>query len=420
MADLGIDPFEALYAERARGMTESAVRALFAVASRPEVISFAGGSPYVKALPHARVMEAARRAIEERGDVALQYGGGQGHLGLREQLVTVMAAEGVEAEADHLVITEGAQQGLDIVGKIFIDPGDTVALEAPAYVGGLSAFSAYQPRYLQIPLDDDGMVVEAFEEALLRGERPKFLYTVPNFHNPAGVTMSYERRVRLVALCREAGIPILEDNPYGMLRFEGDPVPSLRSMDPDNVIYLGTVSKIFAPGMRIGWILGGTGLIQRAVLAKEAQSLCASHFTQLVTEEYLKLADFREGVAGFVDVYRSRRDAMLAALERHFPPGATWTHPAGGFYVWVTLPENVDTSAMLPAAVERLVAYVPGAAFYADGSGRNRMRLAFCFATEADIEEGVARLAGLLEDESARLRSLAPDLEISPADVPTG
>ncbi|MCA1726798.1 MAG: PLP-dependent aminotransferase family protein, partial [Actinobacteria bacterium] len=220
--------------------------------------------------------------------------------------------------------------------------------------------------------------------------------------------------------CREAGIPILEDNPYGMLRFEGDPVPSLRSMDPDNVIYLGTVSKIFAPGMRIGWILGGTGLIQRAVLAKEAQSLCASHFTQLVTEEYLKLADFREGVAGFVEVYRARRDAMLAALERHFPAGATWTHPAGGFYVWVSLPEDIDTSAMLPAAVERLVAYVPGSAFYADGSGRNRMRLAFCFATEADIEEGVGRLARLLEDESARLLALAGDLTVSPADVPTG
>jgi DNA-binding transcriptional MocR family regulator len=410
MTELGTDPFAALYADRAHGMSESAVRALFAVASRPEVISFAGGSPYVRALPMDRVLEAARRAIVDRGDVALQYGGGQGHLGLREQLVNVMAAEGVAADPEHLVITEGAQQALDIIGKLFINPGDTVALEAPAYVGGLSAFSLYQPRYLQIPLDDDGMIVEGLEEALLRGERPKFLYTVPNFHNPAGVTLSYERRVRLVAVCREAGIPILEDNPYGMLRFEGDPVPSLRSMDPENVIYLGTVSKIFAPGMRLGWILGGDGLIAKAILAKEAESLCASHFTQLVTEEYLKLADFREGVAGFVDVYRSRRDAMLRALEAHFPEDATWTHPSGGFYVWVTLPDHFDTSAMLTAAVERLVAYVPGAAFYADGTGHNKMRLAFCYATEERIEEGIGRLAELLahEDELYRSLSAAP------------
>ena len=407
MAEFGIDPFTDLYAERARGMSASAVRALFAVASRPEVISFAGGSPYVRALPVERVLEAARRAIVDRGDVALQYGGGQGHLGLREQLVGVMAAEGVEADPEHLVITEGAQQGLDLLGKIFIDPGDTIAIEAPAYVGGLSAFSAYQPRYLQVPLDDDGMVVEALEEALIHGERPKFVYTVPNFHNPAGVTMSYERRVRLVALCREAGIPILEDNPYGMLRFEGEAVPSLRSLDPDNVVYLGTVSKIFAPGMRIGWILGGPGLVQRAILAKEAASLCASHFTQLVTEEYFKLADFREGVAQFVDVYRARRDAMLHALGERFPAEATWTRPAGGFYVWVTVPEPFDTSDMLAAAVERRVAYVPGTAFYPDGSGRNRMRLAFCYAPERDIDEGVRRLADLLAHEAELYRSLS-------------
>jgi DNA-binding transcriptional MocR family regulator len=407
MAEFGIDPFADLYAERARGMSASAVRALFAVASRPEVISLAGGSPYVHALPQDRVLEAARRAIVDRGDVALQYGGGQGHLGLREQLVKVMDAEGVAADPDHLVITEGAQEGLDILGKIFIDPGDTIAIEAPAYVGGISAFSTYQPRYLPIPLDDDGMIVEALEEALIRGERPKFVYTVPNFHNPAGVTLSYERRVRLVALCREAGIPIVEDNPYGMLRYEGETVPTLRSMDPDNVIYLGTVSKILAPGVRIGWILGGPGLIQRAVLAKEAASLCSSHLTQLITEEYFAQGDdWREGVAGFVEVYRSRRDAMLRALESHFPAGSSWTRPAGGFFVWATVPSHIDTSDLLAAAVERRVAYVPGAAFYADGSGRDKMRLAFCLAPERDIEEGIRRLADLLREETELYRSL--------------
>jgi DNA-binding transcriptional MocR family regulator len=408
MAELGIDPFTDLYAQRARGMSASAVRALFAVASRPEVISLAGGSPYVHALPQERVLEAARRAIVDRGDVALQYGGGQGHLGLREQLVKVMAAEGVAADPEHLVITEGAQEALDIIGKIFVDPGDLIAIEAPAYVGGLSAFSTYQPRYLQIPLDDDGMIVEALEEALLRGERPKFVYTVPNFHNPAGVTLSYERRVRLIALCREAGIPILEDNPYGMLRFDGEEVPTLRSMDPENVIYLGTVSKVFAPGVRIGWILGGEGLIQRAVLAKEAASLCSSHLTQLITEEYFAQGeDWREGVAGFVEVYRSRRDAMLRALETHFPEGSTWTHPRGGFFVWVTVPSHIDTTELLVTAVERLVAYVPGAAFYPDGSGRDKMRLAFCLAPEAAIEEGIHRLGDLLAEKAELFKSLS-------------
>lgn len=253
------------------------------------------------------------------------------------------------------------------------------------------------------------MVVDHLEEALVRGERPKFVYTCPNFGNPAGVTLSYARREQLVSLCREAGIPIIEDNPYGLLRFEGDPLPALRTLDPDNVLYLGTVSKVFSPGVRVGWALAEQSVVQRLVLAKEAADLCGSSFTMLLTEGYFAdEARWRGNLATLNDTYRSRRDAMLEAIGEHFPDGARWTRPAGGFFVWVTLPEWFDTRAMLAAAVERRVAYVPGTAFYPDGRGGNQMRLAFCLPPEERIREGIARLGGLLEDEQALYRSLHP------------
>jgi DNA-binding transcriptional MocR family regulator len=304
-------------------------------------------------------------------------------------------------------VTTGAQQALDLVGKIFIDPGDTIAVEAPAYVGALTAFGAYQPRYLPIEVDDDGMVVDDLEQALIRGERPTFVYTVPNFGNPAGVTLSYARRERLVSLCREASIPIIEDNPYGLLRFDGEKLPCLRSLDPENVIYLGTVSKTFSPGVRVGWVVAEQSVVQRLVLAKEAADLCGSNLNMLVTERWFAdEARWRGTLSTLVDTYRSRRDAMLEAIDEHFPDGAMWTRPAGGFYVWVTLPAWLDTRSMLAAAVERRVAYVPGTAFYPDGRGTNQMRLAFCYPPEDRIREGIARLGGLLADEEQLYRSL--------------
>jgi 2-aminoadipate transaminase len=408
MAEFSIDRFVDRYASRTSGMSASEVRALFAVASRPEVVSLAGGMPFVEGLPTADILEAVRAVLDEHGAGALQYGGGQGHVELRERLVALMAEEALEADVDDVVVTTGAQQALDLVGKIFIDPGDPIVVEAPAYVGALSAFSAYQPRFLTIEIDDEGMIVDRLEEALVRGERPKFVYTVPNFGNPAGVTMSLERRFRLVGLCLEAGVPIVEDNPYGMLRFEGDPLPCLRSLDPDNVIYLGTVSKVFSPGVRVGWALAEQSVVQRLVLAKEAADLCGSSFNMLVTERYFAGDRWRTNLSGLVQTYRSRRDAMLESIEEHFPDGTTWTHPAGGFYVWVTLPEWFDTRAMLAAAVERRVAYVPGTAFYPDDRGGDRMRLAFCHPPEDRIREGVARLGALLEDEGQLYRSLQP------------
>lgn len=407
MAEFNVDPFADRYARRAAGMSASEVRALFAVASRPDVVSLAGGMPYVQALPTEHVLEVVEAVLAERADVALQYGSGQGSPLLRDRLAMLMREEGTLADPEDIVVTTGAQQALDLVGKILIDPGDTIVVEAPAYVGALSAFGAYEPRFLQVDLDDDGMVVDQLEDALLRGERPKFVYTVPNFHNPAGVTMSRPRRERLVALCREAHVPIVEDNPYGLLRFEGEPEPTLRSLDPHNVIYLGTVSKVFSPGVRVGWAVAEAGVLQRLVLAKEAADLCGSQFTMLVTERYLDGELWRRNLERLVDIYRRRRDVMLAAIPEHFPPDTRWTVPHGGFYVWVTLPAYFDTPSLLAAAVDRKVAYVPGTAFYPDDRGRDQMRLSFCFPTEDRIEEGVRRLGELLSDEEELYRSLS-------------
>jgi len=319
----------------------------------------------------------------------------------------LMAEEDTSADPEDLVVTTGAQQALDLVGKVLLDPGDVVAVEAPAYVGALSAFSVYEPRFLQVDLDEDGMIVEQLEEALLRGERPKFVYTVPNFHNPAGVTMSRARREQLVALCREARIPIVEDNPYGMLRFDGEPLPTLRSLDRQNVIYLGTVSKVFSPGVRVGWAVAEPGVLQRLVLAKEAADLCGSQFTMLVTERYFGGELWRRNLGALLQTYRSRRDAMLTALDEQFPSDARWTKPSGGFFVWVTLPDYFDTPALLAAAVDRKVAYVPGTGFYPDGRGRQQMRLCFSYPTEERIAEGIRRLGELLADEEELFRSLS-------------
>lgn len=389
------------YAARSAGMTASEVRALFAVAARPEVISLAGGMPFVQALPADEVLRVVTEVLTDRAAVALQYGAGSGQEGLKVRLAALMAEQGLEVEPADILITVGAQQALDLVGKLFIDPGDEIAVEAPSYVGALSAFSVYEPRYLQIPMDDDGLSVEALEAALAAGARPKFLYVCPNFHNPAGVTLSLDRRRRLVEVCRAAGVPIIEDDPYGMLRFEGDPLPSLRSLDPGNVIYLGTLSKVFCPGIRVGWTVAPEGTTAQLVLLKEAADLCSSNLNMLVAEAWLEDRDRWTGtLADLVDVYRGRRDACLAALERHFPAGTTWTRPGGGFYVWVTVP-GADTKAMLPEAVARGVAYVPGTAFFPDGSGRDRLRLAFCYPPEEAIEEGVRRLGELLAERAA-------------------
>lgn len=383
-------------------MKASEIRALFSVANRPEVVSLAGGMPFLAGLPMDVVAEVTDRLLREQGAVALQYGSGQGDVTLREQITTVMAEEAIAAHPDDVVVTTGSQQALDLVTRIFIDPGDVIVAEAPSYVGALGVFRAYQADVVHVPMDDDGLVPSELEATLARlaseGRRVKLLYTVPNFHNPGGTTLSLERRPQIVEIARRHGVLILEDNPYGLLGFDGDVMPALQTYDPDGVVYLGSFSKTFAPGYRVGWALAPHAVRERLVLASESAILCPSNMSQMSIASYLATCDWRGQVKQYREVYRERRDATLGALAE-FLPDARWTVPAGGFYTWLTLPEGLDAQAMLPRAVTELVAYVPGTAFYADGSGHRHIRLSYCYPTPERIEEGVRRLAHVINDE---------------------
>ncbi len=383
-------------------MKASAIRALFAVANRPEVVSLAGGMPFLDGLPLDVVADVSARLIREHGTVAMQYGSGQGAPELREQIVEVMALEAISAHADDVVVTTGSQQALDLVTRIFIDPGDVIVAEAPSYVGALGVFHAAQAEVEHVPMDDDGLVPEALEETLARlaaeGRRVKFIYTVPNFHNPGGMTLSLERRPQITEIAKKYGVLILEDNPYGLLGFDADPLPALHSFAPEHVIYLGSFSKTFAPGFRVGWALAPHAVREKLVIASEASILCPSMMSQLSISTYLKNWDWLGQVKKFREVYRERRDAMISALEEYLPD-ARWTVPQGGFYTWVTLPDGLDAQSMLPRAVTELVAYVPGNAFYADDGGSANMRLSFCYPTPERITEGVRRLSRVVQKE---------------------
>ncbi|RCG30151.1 PLP-dependent aminotransferase family protein [Sphaerisporangium album] len=384
-------------------MVASEVRALFAVASRPEVVSLAGGMPYVTALPLDSVGELVADLVARRGTVALQYGSGQGDPALREQICEVMRLEGIEANADDVVVTVGSQQALDLVTRIFIDPGDVVLAEGPSYVGALGTFAAYEASVVHVAMDDHGLVPEALAETIAsvarQGRRIKFLYTIPSFQNPAGVTLSAARRRQVMEICRRADVLVVEDNPYGLLGFEGDPMRALRADDPDGVVYLGSFSKTLAPGFRVGWALAPHAVRDKLVLAMESAVLSHSSFAQLAVGQYLATQPWREQIKSFRELYRERRDTMLAALEALMPPGCVWTRPAGGFFVWMTLPEGLDSKAILPRAVAERVAFVPGTGFYADGSGARNMRLSYCYPEPDRIREGVRRLAGVVQQE---------------------
>jgi 2-aminoadipate transaminase len=405
IAETRIDPFADNYASGARRMVASEVRALFEVAARPEVISLAGGMPCVSALPLDVVGDLAGQLIGRRGSTALQYGTAQGDPGLREMICEVMKPEGISAHPDDVVVTIGSQQALDLVARIFTDQGDVVLAEGPSYVGALSVFAAYQADVAHVPMDDDGLIPEALEHVIRRlavaGRRAKFLYTVPNFHNPAGVTLSAPRRGRILDICASAGLPVIEDNPYGLLGFAGKPVRALRAVHPDGVVYLGTFSKTFAPGLRVGWVVAPPAVRDKLVLAAESAVLCHSSFAQLLVREYLRHQPWLEQIEIFRGCYRQRRDAMLDALAVVMPDGCRWTTPGGGFYVWLGLPDGLDSRAMLPRAISAHVAYVPGTGFYADGSGQHHIRLSYCFPSPDRIAEGVQRLAHVLEAEIA-------------------
>jgi DNA-binding transcriptional MocR family regulator len=398
-----LDPWVDSYASRANAMRASEIRALFAVASRPEVVSLAGGMPYVQALPVEMMAETARRVLYERGSQALQYGSGQGDVTLREQILDVIGEVGVIAHPDDIVVTTGSQMALDLVTRVFCDPGDVVLVEAPSYVGALGVFRAYECDVIHVAMDDEGLVPSALAEAIATtraaGKRVKLIYTIPSFHNPAGVTQGPARRAEILAIAQSAGIAILEDDPYGLLGFEGEPPRAIRADDPDGVIYLGSFSKTIASGLRVGWAVAPHGVREKLVLANESAVLCPSNYTQLTISEYLATQPWREQIKTFREVYRERRDALLESLQAMMPEGTTWTIPAGGFYSWLTLPQGLDATAMLPRAVANLVAYVPGTGFYVDGQGRQNMRLSYCYPEPDRIREGVRRLAAVIESE---------------------
>jgi 2-aminoadipate transaminase len=398
-----LDAYVDRYAARSREMSASQIRALFSVASRPEVVSLAGGMPNISGLPLDIVGATLRDLVVDRGTAAMQYSSGQGDPALREQICDVMRLEGIHGHADDVVVTVGSQQAVDLVTRIFCDPGDVVFCEAPSYVGALGVFRGYQCDVVHVEMDDDGLQPAALRTAIAAvqaaGKRPKFLYTVPSYHNPAGVSLSVGRRAEVLHVCRQADLLVVEDNPYGLLGFDEEPYRALRADDVEGVVYLGSFSKTFAPGFRVGWALAPPAIREKLVLAQESATLCPPTFSQLAVSAYLSGHDWLGQIKAFRTMYQERRDTLLDSLAERMPPGAQWTVPGGGFYVWLTLPAGLDSLAMLPRAVTARVAYVPGSAFYADGSGARAMRLSYCFPTPERIREGVRRLATVVEQE---------------------
>jgi DNA-binding transcriptional MocR family regulator len=391
-------------------MSASAIRALFAVASRPEIVSFAGGNPAVDALDMDAVEEVVRRVIRDAGATALQYGIGQGRPELREQLVEVMHHEGVPAHLDDLVITAGGQQALELIASCFLDPGDVVIAEGPTYVGGIGALSSCQADVRHVPMDAHGMRIDLLEELLAQlaaeGRTATYLYTIPNHQNPGGVCLSVERRHRLAELAEEHDLMIVEDNAYGLLDFEGRTYPSVRSLVPDRTIYISTVSKTFSPGVRTGWIAAPAPVRDKLVLLREAADLCPSSLTQMIVETWFQTQPWREQVKTFREVYREKADAMLHALDEEMPAGVSWTRPSGAFYIWMTVPPGIDTDDLAAKAIGRRVAFVPGRGFYADGSGGDQLRLCYSQPSPTRIREGVTRFAELLTDELELVRAV--------------
>ena len=402
--------YDGLFASRTRMMRSSAMRDLMAVTVRPEVISLAGGLPDTSTFDPELFTSLLAQVPTAQ---ALQYGPSEGLLGVREAITHVMAAENMSVDPDDVIVTTGGQQAIDLVTKALVDPGDVVIAEAPTYPGAVPTFCSYEADVIQIEMDADGMVIEALEETLARldreGRRPKFMYTIPTFQNPAGVTMSLARRRRLVSLARERELIVLEDNPYGMLRYEGEALPTLRSLevpagctdDNDFVIYTGTMSKILSPGVRVGWLVAPRPLLHKLILGKQSSDLCSSTLTQHFVAAYFATADWRGYIDQLRELYHRRRDVILDALAEHLPAAASWTRPQGGLFIWVTLPDYIDTTDLLARALAENVAFVPGEAAFADGRGEHSMRLNFSSSTDDDIREGVRRIGKIVAEQVA-------------------
>jgi len=401
-----LERYAGLFASRTRTMRSSAMRDLMAVIARPEVISLAGGLPDTSSFPPETLAAVTSRLASEDSARALQYGPTEGLPETKRCIAEVMAAEGMRADPEDIIVTAGGQQVIDLVTKTLIDPGDVVIAEAPTYPGAVPVFSSYQADVVQIEMDSDGMRIDLLEETLDRlardGRTPKFIYTVPTFQNPAGVTMSPPRRRRLVEVAHERELLVLEDNPYGLLRYEGTSDSTLRALDGGVfVMYLGTFSKILSPGIRLGWVVAPPPVLEKINLGKQAADLCTSTMSQLLVHFYFEQGDWRDYVDSLTEIYRARRDTMLDALAEWFPREAEWTRPAGGLFIWVTLPDFIDTTDLLARALRDNVAFVPGSAAYFDGRGHNSMRLNFSGSNEDAIREGIRRIGKVVEEQVA-------------------
>ncbi len=399
-----LERYAGLFAQRTQVMRSSAMRDLMAITERPEVISLAGGLPDTSTFPPESFAAQMTRIAQTSAAKALQYGPTEGFERTKECIGDVMAAEGMNPDPDDIIVTTGGQQAIDLVTKTLIDPSDPVICEGPTYPGAVPVFCAYEADTHHVETDEDGMRIDELERLLAQldaeGRRPKFIYTVPSFQNPAGVTLSLERRRRLVEIARERELLVVEDNPYGLLRYEGDPLPPLYQLDGgDYVIYLGTFSKILSPGIRLGWAVAPPPVMEKIVLGKQASDLCTSTLTQYFVLEYFAEGRWREYIADLAEIYRERRDAMLEALERHFPPQAEWSRPDGGLFLWATLPDYINTSDLLAKALRENVAFVPGSAAYVDGRGSSSMRLNFSGSTADEIREGIKRIGKVVWEQ---------------------
>jgi 2-aminoadipate transaminase len=394
---------------RVQRMSSSVIRELLKLTNDPEIISFAGGLPAPSVFPVEKFKQAAVKVLDNSGSIALQYGSTEGHKPLRDWIVEYSAKSDINIKADNVMISSGSQQGLDLIGRVFLNPGDRILVEAPTYLGALQAWDAYQAEFISVDSDEYGMKPDALEAALRAG--PKFIYVLPNFQNPTGRTMSLERRQQLVDLAQHYGVPIVEDDPYGKLRFDGEPLPSVLELDseckdlecptayPGNVIYLSTFSKILAPGIRLAWVVAPENVISILVKAKQGADLNTARFTQMTANEVCKDGFIEKHVELIRQVYRERRNTMLDCLDEHMPEGVTWNKPEGGLFLWLTLPEHMDASDLLQEALKEKVAFIPGEPFFPAGGGKNNMRLNFSFSRPELINKGIARLGRVIKRE---------------------
>jgi len=386
-------------------MKSSAIRELLKFAERPDVISFAGGMPAPEVFPIQQFKEACIKVLDENGPAALQYGSTDGYLPLREMIARHTGRYGINVNAENILITSGSQQALDLLGMLFINPGDRILVESPTYVGAIQAWRAYGAEFIPVPFDEHGLRTDELEARLRAG--PKFIYVLPNFQNPTGVTLTYERRLKLIELADRYGVPIIEDDPYGQLRYEGEHLPAISVLDSQtrsqdvsyagNVIYLSTFSKTLAPGIRLAWVIAAPEIISKLILAKQGADLHTSTFNQMVAFEVANGGFLNEHVKHIRRVYKERRDVMIETLTEHMPSDVVWTKPEGGLFLWATAPKTVDCQDLFEDAVKQKVAFVPGFSFYAEGGGYNSMRLNFSNADPEHINEGIARLARVMK-----------------------